>query len=72
MPLTFWALHRAVNERSRAFGVLSGLFIWLQILSSVYYGIFLAIAVAAFTPCILLPPYWPSLEASRACAPRST
>ena len=34
---------------------MSGVFIWLQILSSVYYGIFLAIAVAVFTPCVMLP-----------------
>jgi len=55
MPLTFWALHRAVAERSPMFGAWAGIFIWLQILSSVYYGIFLAIAVAVFAPSIILP-----------------
>jgi hypothetical protein len=55
MPLTFWALHRAVAERSPRFGQLAGVFIWLQILSSVYYGIFLAIAVAVFAPSVILP-----------------
>ena len=42
MPLAFWAVHRAVAEQSWRFGVLTGVFVWLQVLSSVYYGIFLA------------------------------
>jgi hypothetical protein len=47
IPLTFWALNRAIDERSRRAGLLAGLFLFLQIVSCVYYGVFLAIASAA-------------------------
>jgi len=47
MPLAFWAVHRAVEERSVRFGFLAGLLIWLQMISSVYYGAFLGVIVAA-------------------------
>ena len=43
MPLAFWATHRAVEEESWRFGVLAGLFVWLQMLSCVYYSVFLGI-----------------------------
>ena len=42
VPLTLWAIHRAIEERSWRHGMLGGLFLWLQILSSIYYGVFLA------------------------------
>ena len=42
MPLTFWAVHRAIDEAPGG-GVLAGVFLWLQIISCVYYGVFLAI-----------------------------
>jgi hypothetical protein len=51
VPLTFWALHLTLERRGRAsvkWGLLAGVFLWLQIASSVYYGVFLAMAVAAF------------------------
>jgi hypothetical protein len=49
IPLTLWALHVAVaRSGSLKYGLLAGLFLWLQIISCVYYGVFLAIAVAAF------------------------
>jgi hypothetical protein len=43
MPLTLWAIHRAYNEASLRFGALAGVLLWLQILSSVYYGVFLVL-----------------------------
>ena len=46
LPWAFWALQRTLENRSLAFGGLTGLFIALQMLSSVYYGVFL---------CLLLP-----------------
>ena len=52
MPLTLWALHRAIVERSWRLSALGGLFIWLQMISCVYYGIFLAITAAV--QCLLL------------------
>ena len=48
VPLAFWSAHRAFDERSPRFGLLTGVFVWLQLLSCVYYGVFLAIAVAVF------------------------
>lgn len=53
VPLTFWALHRAVQEGSWRFGVLAGLFLWLQVLSCVYYGVFLAMLLVLFVPILL-------------------
>jgi hypothetical protein len=47
MPLAFWAAHRTFDGRSLRFGLLTGLFLWLQIISSVYYGIFLAVTLVA-------------------------
>ncbi len=42
MPLAFWAVHRAFDERPLKWGILAGLFVWLQVISCVYYGVFLA------------------------------
>ena len=47
IPLAFWALHRAIDEGSRRAGALAGLFVFLQIVSCVYYGVFLAVMAAA-------------------------
>ena len=46
MPLTLWAVHRVFETGSLRFGMLAGAFLCLQILSSMYYGAFLAIVVA--------------------------
>ena len=48
IPLTFWALHRTFDEPSWRAGALVGVLLWLQVLSSVYYGVFLAIAAGVF------------------------
>jgi hypothetical protein len=47
IPWAFWALHRTITTGSIRHGLLTGFFIALQMLSSIYYGIFLA---------TLLPP----------------
>jgi hypothetical protein len=47
MPLTLWALHRTLDEGTFKFGLLTGLFLWLQMISCVYYGAFLAVIAAA-------------------------
>ena len=47
MPLTLWALHRTFDEGTLEFGALTGLFLWLQIISCVYYGAFLGVIVSA-------------------------
>jgi hypothetical protein len=54
MPLTFWALHRAVEGPSPRFGVLAGVFVWLQIISCVYYGVFLGMILVAVVPVLLV------------------
>jgi hypothetical protein len=45
MPLAFWALHRAFDSRSNKAGAWVGIFICLQVLSCVYYGVFLSMVV---------------------------
>src|ERR1700722_18646116 len=54
VPLTLWAIHRAIEGRSWRYGMLGGLFLWLQILSSVYYGVFLAATAAVFVLLLLV------------------
>jgi hypothetical protein len=54
IPLTFWALHRALDSRSWRVGALAGLFLWLQMLACVYYGVFLALTLLAFVPAEIL------------------
>src|SRR3954447_20144398 len=40
MPLAFWAVHRALEKGSWRFGLVAGLFVWLQFLACMYYGVF--------------------------------
>lgn len=54
IPLTLWAVHRALEDNSWKHGLLAGVFLWLQTLSAVYYGVFLAMALAVFVPVVLL------------------
>ncbi len=54
IPLTFWALHRLIETGRWTFGLAAGLFVWLQIISCVYYGVFLAITLALFVPLALV------------------
>ncbi len=53
MPLTIWALHRAIDEGSWRFGALTGIFLWLQIMSCVYYGAFLGLITGALALMLL-------------------
>ena len=46
-PWAFWALQRTLETRSVRFGLLMGLFLALQMASSVYYGVFLFMLIAA-------------------------
>ncbi len=47
MPLTLWAIHRVFETGSKKVGALAGALLGLQMLSSMYYGAFLGIIVAA-------------------------
>ena len=53
VPLAFWAMHRAMDSRPWQYGVLAGVFLWLQIMSSVYYGVFLAMTMATLALALL-------------------
>jgi hypothetical protein len=46
-PWAFWALQRTIETASVRFGLLTGLFLALQMTSSVYYGVFLFVLIAA-------------------------
>jgi hypothetical protein len=50
-PWAFWALQRTIDSGSFRFGLLTGLFLALQMASSVYYGIFLFVLI----PVVALP-----------------
>jgi hypothetical protein len=53
VPLALWALHRAAEDGSTRHGLFCGLFLGLQTLSCVYYGVFLAAMLAFFAPLLL-------------------
>lgn len=53
MPLALWSLHRTYETRSPWWGALTGVLVWLQVLSCVYYGVFLALAVSVFALTLL-------------------
>src|SRR5262249_23560828 len=49
MPLTFWAVHRVFDEAKWRHGMLAGILLTFQLLSSIYYGVYLGIIVTALT-----------------------
>ncbi len=53
MPLALWAVHRTFDGGGFRFGALTGLFLWLQIISCVYYGAFLGLIVAVLALLLL-------------------
>ncbi len=54
IPLTLWALHRTIDNASWRWGAVAGLFFWLQVISCVYYGVFLALLLALVVPLLLV------------------
>lgn len=54
MPLAFWAVHRAIDEGSWKFGALAGVFVSLQLVSCVYYGIFVAMLLAGLAALLIV------------------
>ena len=66
-PLSFWALHRTMETKAWRHGVLTGLFVALQMLSSIYYGVFLATLLGVSAVLVLLSrtrdEWWPALKA---------
>ena len=55
IPWAFWALQRTIETGSLRFGLLMGLFITLQMASSVYYGVFLFLLTIAVALPQLIP-----------------
>ncbi|MGH9370640.1 MAG: hypothetical protein ACRD15_03830, partial [Vicinamibacterales bacterium] len=55
MPWAFWALQRTVETGAARFGVLTGVFVALQVLSSIYYGVFLSILIVVVALAQLSP-----------------
>jgi hypothetical protein len=55
VPWAFWALQRTIETGAPRFGVLTGAFVALQVGSSIYYGVFLLILIAAVAALQLLP-----------------
>jgi hypothetical protein len=53
MPLALWAVHRTFDGGGFRFGALTGVFLWLQIISCVYYGAFLGLIVAVLALLLL-------------------
>ncbi len=47
MPWAFWAMQRTLDTGALRYGLLTGLFMTLQLMSSIYYGLFLAMILAA-------------------------
>ena len=72
MPLCLWALHRTITGGRLRDGLLTGLFLALQTLSSLYYGIFFVTYLVPVGAALLLgtpgAPTWRSLRALAAGA----
>jgi hypothetical protein len=54
MPWAFWALHRTIETRVWRYGLLTGLFVSLQMMSSIYYGVFLIVLLGVVTLVLLI------------------
>jgi hypothetical protein len=46
MPWAFWAMQRTLDTGAVRYGLLTGLFMTLQLTSSIYYGLFLTVILA--------------------------
>jgi hypothetical protein len=56
MPWTFWALHRTLETGTWRNALLTGVFLSLQMLSSIYYGVFLGLLVGVVSVLLLVTP----------------
>ena len=69
IPWTFWALHRTLRDRGRGawkYGALTGVFMALQFMSSIYYGVFLATLAGLVAVLLLCGMRGPRLKDSLA------
>ena len=69
VPWALWAVHRTIESGRPMHGLQAGLFVALQMLSSVYYGVFLATLLPLVAGLLLLSlPRSQALRAFRALA----
>jgi hypothetical protein len=69
MPWAFWAVHRTIESGRWIHGLVAGMFVALQLLSSVYYGVFLATILPLVGGLLLLSvPRRQALRAATALA----
>jgi hypothetical protein len=69
VPWALWAVHRTIESGRLLHGLQAGLFVALQMLSSVYYGVFLATLLPLVAGLLLLSlPRSQALRAFRALA----
>ena len=69
VPWALWAVHRTIESGRLRHGLQAGLFVALQMLSSVYYGVFLATLLPLVAGLLLLSlPRSQALRAFRALA----
>jgi hypothetical protein len=54
IPWAFWAVHRTLETGERRYGLLTGLFVSLQMLSSIYYGVFLVLLLGLVSGLLVL------------------
>jgi hypothetical protein len=52
VPWAFWSLQRTFETASPKYGLLTGIFVSLQMLSCIYYGAFLVILLGVVTLCL--------------------
>jgi Dolichyl-phosphate-mannose-protein mannosyltransferase len=69
MPWAFWALHRTLEGGGWKYGALIGVFVALQMLSSIYYGVFLIPLLGLVTLVLLVPRLWARTLTVRDVAP---
>ena len=67
-PWAFWALHRTFDTGSLRYGLLTGMFVALQMLSSIYYGLFLGTLLGLCAFCLLLGAHHRRLKVLKALA----
>ena len=68
-PWAFWALQRTIDSRRLRDGLLTGLFMALQMMSSVYYGLFLWVVLSIVAAVQLVAaPRWTARAAVRLAA----
>jgi hypothetical protein len=58
IPWAFWAVHRTLDSGDWKYSLLTGLFVSLQMYSSIYYGVFLVVLLGLVTGVVLLAMPW--------------